>query len=308
MKQEHRSIYRGIHKYRASEERLAYLLLAPVVILVGGLILAPVIGTLVSSFYKNITFLPPVKFIGLGNYKRLLTDVHFWHSTYITILFAIVAVFCETVLGMFYAVVINEKFRLRGLMRAIVLIPWAIPTIISARTWQLIYNYNYGLLNYLFVHFHLSHHAINWLGTSTSAFSSIVVADVWKTAPFMAILFLAGLQAIPESLYEAARVDGASLSQQFWRITLPLLRPVIVIALIFRTIDSLRIFDLIYVLTGGGPGGSTSSISIYGFKAYILGDFGYGSTVSVFTFFVILIFTIFYLKAGRFQQGLKNER
>ena len=307
MKQQgHRGIYKRIRGYRSSEERLAYLLLAPVIILVGGLILVPIIGTLISSFYRNVTFLPPVKFIGLGNYKRLFVDPHFWHSTFVTVLFSVVAVFFETALGMFYAVVINEKFRLRGLMRAIVLIPWAIPTIISGRTWQLIYNFNYGLLNYIFVHFHISSHPINWLGTSTSAFSSIVIADVWKTAPFMAILFLAGLQSIPNSLYEAARVDGASLSQQFWKITLPLLRPIIAIALIFRTIDSLRIFDLIYVLTGGGPAGSTSSLSIYGFKSYIMGDFGYGSTVSVFTFLLILLFTVFYLKAGRFQEGLKK--
>jgi len=304
--QGHRSIipsrFRGS---RATEERFAYMLLAPVVILVGGLILVPVTGTFIKSFYRDVAFLPPVKFIGVLNYKRLLSDIHFLQSTLFTVLFAIAAVLFETALGMFYAVVINEKFRLRGLMRAVVLIPWAIPTIISAKTWFLIYNFNYGLLNYIFTHLHLSSHPINWLGTSTSAFFSIVIADVWKTAPFMAILFLAGLQSVPRELYEAAEVDGASLSKQFFRITLPLLRPVIVIALVFRTIDSLRIFDLIYVLTGGGPGGSTSSVSIYGFKSYILGDFGYGSTVSVFTFLLIFLFTVFYLKAGRFSEGLK---
>lgn len=297
----------GSVKYKRREERLAYLLLAPIILLVGGLILVPIVGTLISSFYRNITFLPPVKFIGLGNYKRLFSDLNFWHSVFITVGFTVVSVLLESILGMFYALIIHEKFRLRGIMRAIVLIPWAIPTIVSAKTWQLIYNYNYGLLNYLFMRIHLSSHPINWLGSPMSAFTSIVIADVWKTAPFMAILFLAGLQSIPESIYEAARVDGASMTQEFFKITLPLLRPVIIIALIFRTIDALRIFDLIYVLTGGGPAGSTSSISVYGFKAYILGDFGYGSSVSVFTFLLIFLFTVIYLKLGRFREGLKNE-
>jgi len=297
---------RGAVRSSSSESGLAYLLLAPVVILVGGLILVPVFGTLVLSFFRDVTFLPPVKFIGLANYRRLLSDPDFWNSTFVTVMFAVVAVFFETVLGLFYALVINEKFRLRGVMRAVVLIPWAIPTIVSAKIWQLMYNFNYGLLNYLLVHLHLSSHPVNWLGTPLSAFTSIVVSDVWKTAPFMAILFLAGLQSIPSALYEAAMVDGASMFQRFWNITLPMLRPIIVIALVFRTIDSLRIFDLIYVLTGGGPAGSTTSVSIYGFKLYILGDFGYGSTVSVFTFVLILIFTIVYLKVGRFQEGMKR--
>lgn len=306
MQQEQRSFIRNCFRGKhATESYLAYMLLAPVIILIGSLILVPVIGTFIGSFYRDVTFLPPVKFIGFVNYKRLLSDVHFLQSTLFTVLFTVVAVFFETVLGMFYALVINEEFRLRGLMRAVVLIPWAIPTIISAKTWSLIYNFNYGLLNYILTHLHLSNHPVNWLGTPISAFFSIVIADVWKTTPFMAILFLAGLQSIPKELYEAAEVDGASLSKQFFKITLPLLRPVIVIALVFRTIDSLRIFDLIYVLTGGGPGGATSSISIYGFNLYILGDFGYGSAVSVFTFLLILLFTVSYLKVGRFNEGLK---
>ncbi len=292
-----------------SEQGLAYLLLSPVLLLVGGLILVPVIGTFVTSFFRNVTFMPPTKFIGIRNYERLIKDPQFWQSLRFTVAFSVVAVTLESILGMFYALVINEKFKLRGLMRAVVLIPWAIPTIVSARIWQLMYNYSYGLLNFVLLHLHIVSRPINWLGSPVSAFFSIVAADVWKTAPFMAILFLAGLQAIPQSLYEAAKVDGASLSQQFWKITLPLLKPVIVIALIFRTIDSLRIFDLIYVLTGGGPGGSTSSVSMYGFRSYILGDFGYGSVVSVITFLLIFTFTVIYLKVGHFSGGLKeNER
>ncbi|MBK6586111.1 MAG: sugar ABC transporter permease [Acetomicrobium flavidum] len=298
---------RNTRSYKSSEVALGYLLLSPVILLVGFLVLAPVIGTFVSSFYRDITFMPPVKFIGLGNYKRMLADPAFWQSVLFTLGFTVVSVFLESVLGMFFALVINEKFKFRGIMRAVVLIPWAIPTIISAKLWQLMYNYNYGLLNYILVHLHLVSQPINWFGSPTGAFASIVIADVWKTAPFMAILFLAGLQAIPNSLYEAATVDGASLSQQFFKITLPLLAPIIVIALIFRTIDAFRIFDLIYVLTGGGPGGATSSLSIYGFNAYILGDFGFGSAVSVITFLLILVFTIIYLRVGHFQEALKNE-
>lgn len=287
------------------EAILAYLLLAPAVLLITSLILLPVVGTLFKSFYRDVTFLPPAKFIGLLNYKRLLADTNFLQSVFFTVLFTITAVLLETVLGMFFALVMNEDFKLRGLIRAVVLIPWAIPTIISAKTWFLLYNYNYGLFNFLITKFHISTKPLNWLGTSYSAFFSIVIADVWKTAPFMAILFLAGLQSIPRELYEAGEIDGASLSKQFMKITLPLLKPVLIIALIFRTIDSLRIFDLIYVLTGGGPGGATMSVSMYGFNLYVLGDFGYGSTVSVVTFILVLLFTVFYLRIGRFGESLK---
>lgn len=293
------------YKRGISEVRIAYLLLAPTIVLVGLLIVVPVIGTFVKSFYRDVTFMPPVKFVGLFNYKNLFNDVNFLLSISFTVLFSIVAVFFEIILGMFYALVINEKFRLRGLMRAVVLIPWAIPTIVSAKTWFLMYNYNYGLLNYILKVLRISSSPINWLGTPTSAFFSIVIADVWKTAPFVAIIFLAGLQAIPTELYEAAEIDGASISKRFLNITLPLLKPVIVIALVFRTVDSIRIFDLIYVLTGGGPGGTTTSLSMFGFRSYILGDFGYGSAVSVVTFLISFLFTIIYLRTGRFGEGLK---
>jgi multiple sugar transport system permease protein len=146
---------------------------------------------------------------------------------------------------------------------------------------------------------------INWLGTSDGAFFAIVISDVWKTTPFIAIILLAGLSNIPRILYSQAMIDGAGSWQRFYRITLPLLKPVIIVALLFRTIDAIRIFDLIYVLTGGGPGGSTTSLSLYAFKHYLSGDFGYGSAISIVIFLTAGMLSILYIKLGRFGEGMR---
>ncbi|MBD3317817.1 MAG: ABC transporter permease subunit, partial [Chitinivibrionales bacterium] len=186
---------------------------------------------------------------------------------------------------------------------ACVLVPWAIPAAVSGRVWELIYNYNYGLANFVVQGVGLSAEPVNWLGTSIGAFWAIVAADVWKTTPFVAIILLAGLAAVPQSIYQQAYVDGAHFVQRFFSITLPLLKPVIVVALLFRTIDALRIFDLVYVLTSGGPGGETTSLSVLGYRYLVGGDYGYGSTVSVFIFLLALGLSITYVKLGGFREG-----
>jgi multiple sugar transport system permease protein len=157
-------------------------------------------------------------------------------------------------------------------------------------------------LNFLASHLGITDTPINWLGSSLGAFVSIVVSDVWKTTPFVTIVILAGLATIPQDLYRQAMIDGTSFVQRFYRVTLPLLRPVIVVALLFRTIDAVRIFDLVYVLTGGGPGGSTTSLSLYAYRFYLGGDFGYGSTVSVVVFMFSALMAILYIKFGRFGE------
>jgi multiple sugar transport system permease protein len=262
-------------------------------------ILIPVLGTLVTSLYEDVSFLPG-KFVFLSHYKRLFSDPLFWRTLRFTLLFVVVSVLLETLSGLMLALILNLNIPGRGTFRACILIPWVIPSAISARTWELIYNYHYGLANFAFLKLGLSSQPLNWLGTSMSAFISLVMADVWKTTPFVAIILLAGLQAIPQELYSQAKVDRANFLQIFSGITLPLLKPIIIVALLFRTIDALRIFDLIYVLTGGGPGGSTTSLSLYAYKYFASGDFGYGSTLSVILFVIALLFSIFYLKSGRF--------
>ena len=187
----------------------------------------------------------------------------------------------------------------RSVLRACVLIPWAIPAAVSGRVFELVYNYSYGAANRLLQLFSISNEPVNWLGTDIGAFMAVVAADAWKTTPFAAIILLAGLSAISRDLYSQAKIDRAGLLKRFFKITLPLLKPVLVVTLLFRTIQALRIFDIIYVLTGGGPGGATESLSIFAYKYFTAGDFGYGSAASVILFILALLLSISYMKASR---------
>lgn len=286
--------------YSLRELRECYTLILPLVLFLLAFTLLPVLGTILDSSFRDVAFLEK-KFILLENYRNLLSDPGFWQSVRFTLLFIVVSVPLELLLGLCFALLLNQAIPLRGLLRACVLIPWVIPAAISARIWELIYNYNYGLANFLFTSFGLSTEPTNWLGTELGAFVALVVSDAWKTTPFVTIILLAGLQTIPEELRRQSQVDGAGLLQRFWRITLPLLRPVLVVALLFRTIDALRIFDLIYVLTGGGPGGSTTSLSLYGYKYFLVGDFGYGSAVSVMLFLIAFGLAVVYVRLGRWS-------
>lgn len=290
--------------YEKSEVKTAWLFLAPLLAVVGVFIIIPVAGTFINSLFLDVSYLPR-QFMGLNNYINLFSSAGFWQALRFTLAYTLAAVLFEGFLGVVFALLLNETFRGRAFLRVVILIPWAIPTIVSARTWQLIYEYNYGLMNYLVMSLGLSPERINWLGSEFGAFWALVFADVWKTTPFVVLILLAGLQAIPDDLYQQARVDGAGMFRRFYKITLPMLKPVLIIALIFRTIDSLRMFDLVYVLTGGGPGGSTRTLSYLGFEAFANDSFGMGSTVSVVTFIISFAITLIYLKAGKFSEQLK---
>ena len=286
------------------EERIAYLFVLPLVAVIVLFIVVPVLGTFWTSLFRDVTYLPR-EFTSLSNYKRLFTDGNLRRSLRFTLLFISTTIPIEMVLGTVFALILNERLRYRNALRATVLIPWAIPTIVAARTWELIYNYGYGLANYIVGLLHLSGQPVNWLGSPVSAFFALVLADVWKTTPFVAIILLAGLQTIPEEIYEQAKVDGTNLFQRFFSITLPMLRPVLAVALIFRSIDTIRILDLIYVVTDGGPGGSTTSLSLYGYKYFNEGDFGYGSTVAVVLFVLAFLLSVSYLRIGGFGRDLR---
>ncbi|MBE0432267.1 sugar ABC transporter permease [candidate division WOR-3 bacterium] len=288
--------------FRELRESCNFLL--PLIIFILVFIILPVLGTVVTSMFQDVTFLER-EFLFLENYRRIFSDPAFGQSFRFTFLFVAVSVPLEICLGLMFALLLNEQLPFRGALRAFVLIPWAIPAAISGRIWELIYNYHYGLANFLFVKLGISAEPINWLGSGLGAFFSLVVSDVWKTSPFVAIILLAGLQAIPRELYEQGQVDGANLLQRFYRITLPLLKPVLVVALLFRTIDALRIFDLIYVLTHGGPGGATNSLSLYAYRYYLGGDFGYGSAVSTILFIVAFSLSVLYVKLSRFSSVVK---
>ena len=289
---------------RGNEVLTAYGFILPLGITILFFVILPVLGTFWTSLFRDVSYLPS-KLVMLSNYQRVFADSEFWRSFRFTVLFVAVSLPIEMALGMIFALILNEKLRFRNALRAAVLVPWAVPTIVAARTWELIYNYSYGLANYLVGITHLAGTPVNWLGSPASAFTALVVADVWKTTPFVAIILLAGLQTIPEAIYEQAKVDGARPHQRFFRITLPILKPVVAVALIFRTIDAIRILDLIYVLTGGGPGGSTTSLSLYGYKYFNEGDFGYGSTIAVVVFVIAFALSIIYLRAGGFRKALR---
>ena len=277
--------------------------LLPLVALVVIFILVPVIGTLTDSFFLDVTYRPR-HFLGMDNFIWLFNDPGFRRALRFTALFVLVSVPLEVVLGLIIALVLNERLPLRGLIRAVVLVPWAIPAVVSGRIFELIYNYSYGAANYVLTTVHLTQAPVNWLGSEIGAFLALVAADSWKTTPFAAIILLAGLSAIPDDLYRQAKVDRAGVIQRFSKITLPLLKPVLIVVLIFRTIEALRVFDLIFVLTGGGPGGATTSVSLFGYNYFSAGDFGYGSAASVVLFIMAFGVSLGLVKLGRVEQGL----
>jgi ABC-type sugar transport system permease subunit len=236
-------------------------------------------------------------FIGLDNYVEALQDPRFWSSLGHTGFFAVVSVGLELIIGLGLALALNRAFRGRGLVRAAVLIPWAIPTVVSALLWRFMFEGQSGIVNRVLVSLGVLQAPVVWFIQPAAAWVPVILADVWKTTPFVALLLLAGLQNIDASLYEAARIDGASAWRQFRHVTLPLLRPAILVALIFRTLDAFRVFDLIYALTGGGPGTSTEPIALYTFNALLQNlQFGYGSALSIIVFLVTFGLALLYIR------------
>ncbi|RNB80281.1 sugar ABC transporter permease [Brevibacillus nitrificans] len=236
-------------------------------------------------------------YVGFAYYKKFLTDSRMWGALYNTLFFTVVSVAIELVLGLWIALLINKQFAGRGLVRATVLIPWAIPTVISAMMWKYLYDGQNGIVAHLFEVTGLVSNMGVLLTTKAGAMFSVILADVWKTTPFMALLLFAGLQTIPHSLYEAAQVDGASRVQQFFRITLPMLKSTLLVSLLFRTLDAFRVFDLIYALTGGGPANSTETISILAYKTmFAQMSFGEGSALAIIVFLCVALISIGYIK------------
>ncbi|WP_051348627.1 ABC transporter permease subunit [Peribacillus kribbensis] len=236
-------------------------------------------------------------FIGLKHYKEDLTEPRMWRALGNTLTFTVISVAAELVLGLAIALLINKAFFGRGLIRASILIPWAIPTAVSAMMWSFLYDGQNGIVAKLFESVGIVDKMSNLLTTSTGAMFSVIFTDVWKTTPYMSLLLLAGLQTIPSSLYEAASIDGAGKWKQFTNVTLPLLKSSILVALLFRTLDAFRVFDLIYVLTGGGPANSTETISILAYKVmFSQTNFGEGSALSVIVFLCVAVISMLFIK------------
>ncbi len=293
-----------------ADARLGLLLAAPAVLTILLLAVIPLAGTIWDSLFRlSLRFEnAPRPFIGLENFASVLTDDAWYNALGITGLVAGVSVAAELVLGMIIALLINRNFVGRGVVRASVLVPWALTTVVSAKMWAWIYDGRYGVANDLLMRIGVIDAPIIFLVRPEVTIWAMIAAEIWKTTPFMALLLLAGLQLIPQELYEASSLDGASRWQAFWRVTLPILKPTILVALLFRTIDALRMFDLPRVLTNGGPGKSTETLVLYTYNTMFTSlNFGYGSALAVMAFLIVMLISFIYIKIlGAPTQGARR--
>ena len=281
------------------ERWLAWLLILPSFVVVFALILVPMVRAFWMSLHRINLKQPALgqPFIGLGNYSDVFQDPNFWATINRTLYFLVVSVLAEVILGVLVALLLNQQFRGRGLLRAIVLIPWALPVTIDAIMWLWIVNPSYGALNSLLWQVGLIDQYQTWLSSPTSAMNVVILADVWKVTPLVILLTLAGLQTIPPTLYEAARVDGAGAWRGFWGITLPLLRPTLAIVLVIRSMDAFRVFDIIYIMTAGGPSDGTKVISYYTYiEAFSFLRMGRGAALAYIITLAVGLMAWLYIK------------
>src|SRR3954464_7158784 len=288
-----------------SERRLAAYMVSPSLLLIALVAAYPIAYAIWLSLHEY-----SVRVAGLSrwagsppfrNYSNILQDPEFWAAVKTTFIFTACSVTLETILGMAMALAMHSAFRGQGLLRTVVLVPWAVLTVVTARMWQTIFDPTLGVVNAI-----LGTDTV-WLGQSPEALIVMIIADVWKTAPFMALLLLAGLQVIPDDIYEAARGDGATAWQRFTKITLPLLKPALLVALIFRTLDALRIFDLPFVLTKGAHG--TTTLSLISYETFQTNRIlGLGSALAVLTFIIVMIVSFVYIRfVGGNIRGMAEE-
>jgi trehalose/maltose transport system permease protein len=283
----------------ARQKRLAWYLIVPSVVVVALIIGYPLLQVFVYAFMKyKLDGVTPPSFAGIDNFTFILSDPDWWRAVVNTLIFSVCSVVIETVLGLGVAMVANSKFKGRTLLRVAILIPWAIPTVVSSQIWRWMFNDIYGVANIILANLHIIPHKLAWLATPETALPVIIAVDVWKTTPFMALLLLAGLQLIPKDLYEAASIDGATGTKAFWSVTFPLVMPTLLVALIFRTLDALRVFDIFYVMVGGQ--GNMATMATYNQQQLIsFLDAGVGSATSVIILIFIMVFVFLYTRLSR---------
>lgn len=292
-----------------SERRLGATMLAPSLAVIALVAAYPICYAVWLSLNEYSVVTPGLsRFVGLDNYTEALGSSDFWGAMRTTVLFTVISVGLELAIGLAMALVMHQAFRGRALLRAVVLVPWAILTVVTAITWRTIFEPDLGFVNTMLNALSLPGGDIVWLGEEGYALGVMILADVWKTAPFMALLLLAGLQGIPDELHDAAKVDGANTWQRFRSITLPLLIPAITVALIFRTLDALRVFDLPYVLTKGANG--TETLSLIAQNELVTNrNTGLGSALAVLTFFTVMGISFLYIRfmGGNIRALTKEE-
>jgi multiple sugar transport system permease protein len=288
-----------------SERRLAAYMVSPSLLLIALVAAYPILYAIWLSLHEYSVRVAGLSrwagTLGLGNYSNVLQDPEFWAAVKNTFIFTACSVTLETLLGMAMALAMHSAFRGQGLLRTVVLVPWAVLTVVTAMMWRTIFDPTLGIVNAV-----LGTDTV-WLGQAPQAMIVMIIADVWKTAPFMALLLLAGLQVIPGEIYEAAKVDGATTWQRFRKITLPLLMPALLVALIFRTLDALRIFDLPFVLTKGAHG--TNTLSLEAYQTFTANNIiGEGAALAVLTFLIVMAVSFVYIRfVGGNIRGLAED-
>ncbi|MBF8223085.1 carbohydrate ABC transporter permease [Halomonas sp. 328] len=302
-------------KVRRQRVKAAWTFLAPMLVALALVAGWPLARTFYFSFTDaSLSDLSNVFFVGLENYLvhddgqwyGVLADPIWWRSVWNTFYFAIVSVSLEVVFGVIVALILNAQFKGRTFVRAAVLIPWAIPTIVSAQMWAWMLNDQFGIINELLMALRLIAEPIAWTADASYSMWAVIMVDVWKTTPFVALLALAAMQMLPKDCYEAAEVDGIHPVKVFFKVTLPLITPALMVAVIFRLLDALRVFDVIYVLTSNST--STMSMSIYARQQLVeFQDVGYGSAASTLLFLIIALATIAYLYLGRKRLNLGGD-
>src|SRR3954454_21310980 len=290
-----RPVQTGRRSKGISERRLAWYMLAPSLLLILLVAAYPILYAFWLSLHDYSIINPgQSRWDGLGNYTEALKSSEFWAAFRTTFIFSIFSVTLETLIGLGMALAMHAAFRGQGILRTVILVPWAVLTVVTAIMWRTIFEAPLGLVPSVLEKLGIGEDIV-WLGQKPYALIVMIIADVWKTAPFMALLILAGLQVIPGELYEAARVDGAKMWQRFTKITLPLLMPAILVALIFRTLDALRIFDLPFVLTKGAQG--TTTLSLLAYQELQQNQIiGLGSALSVLTFLIVMAVSLLYIR------------
>jgi ABC-type sugar transport system permease subunit len=283
------------------EGLFALALLLPAALVVFGVVLYPVVRTFVVSLFDvNSPLAGSYPFVGLDNYGRVFKDSAFYGVLGHTMYFTLLSTFLELTLGIAVALLLNTPLRIRWLWRSIVVLPWALPTIVNGALWRWIYNGQYGALNGLLRTVGISDTGHQWLGSPFLALNMVIIADVWKNTSIVVFFILAGLQTIPDDIYEAARIDGATAWRTFWRITMPLLAPSIAVVLILRTIEAFKVFDIIYVMTGGGPASGTQTVAFYTYlQAFSNQLFGYGAALAYLIVLAVFALAMVYLRILR---------
>ena len=283
---------------RQQDARTAWFLLAPSLVIILGITLWPVISTLDLSFFNAPTGINQTRtYVGLGNYMGLLSDPTFWETIWRTLYFTVVSVGLELALGLGIAQLIHSKPWGWQFLRISLIIPWAVPTIVNGAMWRWIYSADFGALNGALMALGLIKHYVPWLTLTNMAMNLVIIADVWHTMPFVALVLQAALATLPEDLNEAAAVDGANAWQRFWQIRVPLLRPAILVALIVRTVDAFRVFDIVYIITAGGPAYKTLTITYLTYlNSFTFGKQGTGAALSFLISAVTIGMALIYIR------------